>query len=140
MPATGGHRQVDDKIQTEIVERLRHGVDLETTVKAAGINLTIYERWLKRGERTATKDKPYRAFAIAVEQAKADAEAILVKRISNAAADDWKAAAWLLERKWPERWTKTVVHQGRKAEAEDVQEPVNPGEAIRDELAERRAT
>jgi hypothetical protein len=33
------------------------------------------------------------------------AEQTLVQAIERAAADPWRAAAWLLERRWPERWS-----------------------------------
>ena len=37
--------------------------------------------------------------------ARAEAEAILVGRVQKAAsAGSWRAACWLLERQWPERW------------------------------------
>src|SRR4051794_32440167 len=34
----------------------------------------------------------------------ARAEALLVTLIAMAARDSWTAAAWILERRWPERW------------------------------------
>jgi hypothetical protein len=47
------------------------------------------------------------------------AEAALVAGITQAARVDWRAGAWLLERRWPERW----------AELERATEPRVPGKA-----------
>ena len=58
-------------------------------------------------------------------------EAGLVAQI--AAADDWRAAAWLLERRHPERWARPAVRAEEKAPPAPLAGP----DAL-DELAGRR--
>jgi hypothetical protein len=48
-------------------------------------------------------------FANRIAGAEAGHEAWLLKVISNAAARDWHAAAYLLERRYPERWNREQV-------------------------------
>jgi hypothetical protein len=50
------------------------------------------------------KEQPYVEFSNAVEKAMAEAEVAGVNAIVVAAARHWQAAAWMLERKHPERW------------------------------------
>jgi hypothetical protein len=70
----------------------------------------------------------------ALEQAlqQALAEPRLVAYLAHAARSNWRAAAWLLERRYPERW----------GAGEREPEPLVPGEADPfrevDQLAERR--
>lgn len=47
---------------------------------------------------------PYREFRAAVQKAEAEAEERLLGIIEDAAPNTWQAAAWMLERKYPERW------------------------------------
>ena len=44
----------------------------------------------------------------ALKKADAEREAALVMRIMRASDDTWQAAAWLLERRYPERYAKPV--------------------------------
>jgi hypothetical protein len=61
-------------------------------------------RWLARGAWDGLLGK-----LEAVQAAQADAEASLVARMTLAAQrGSWRAAAWLLERKYPERWGERV--------------------------------
>ena len=53
-------------------------------------------------------------------------ESTLVQTVTDAARDDWRAAAWLLERRFPERWRR-----GYKAEAPPARDGL-------DELSDRR--
>jgi hypothetical protein len=67
-----------------------------------------------RGRRP--RDDPYRRFRSEVERAIADAEAAEVTLIVKAARDgDWRAAGWLLERRFSDRW-------GRRDRLEQVHE------------------
>lgn len=43
-----------------------------------------------------------------LKKADAEREAALVSRIMRASDDTWQAAAWLLERRYPERYAKPV--------------------------------
>jgi len=45
-------------------------------------------------------------FATAVKEAEADAEKGYLSRILKHTNRQWTASAWILERRWPERWAK----------------------------------
>jgi hypothetical protein len=49
-------------------------------------------------------ERAYLDFAVHVERARAEAEVALVALITRASREDWRAAAWLLERSKPQRW------------------------------------
>jgi hypothetical protein len=57
------------------------------------------------------------------------AEPALVAQIARAGQGDWKAAAWLLERAFPQRWAKR--------EAPPASDPTDPFREV-DEMAARR--
>jgi hypothetical protein len=48
----------------------------------------------------------FRDFRAAIKKAQARAEENALKRIQTASRKQWQAAAWWLERKYPERWGK----------------------------------
>jgi hypothetical protein len=56
---------------------------------------------MKRGGKG---EKPYRQFADAVDQAMAESEARDLAVILKAAEKNWTAAAWRLERRFPDRY------------------------------------
>jgi hypothetical protein len=67
-----------------------------------------------------------------LEAARATAEVREVALVTQAASTSWQAAAWLLERRVPERW-------GRPApRAEEKPEPIAPPTDSLDELAAKR--
>jgi alpha-galactosidase/6-phospho-beta-glucosidase family protein len=100
---TGRPTKLTPEVQDKIVTALRAGNYQETAARYAGINHDTFYEWMRRG-----KDEPgsiFSDFAEAVEKAKADAEVRDVALIDRAAADgNWQAAAWKLERKFPNRW------------------------------------
>jgi hypothetical protein len=60
-------------------------------------------RWLKKGER-AREGSPARGLHDSVERARAQSETVLIVRLAAAARKgSWRAAALLLERRWPDR-------------------------------------
>lgn len=118
------------KLTPEMTERvakyIRAGNFIETASAASGIHKSTLYDWLKRGARerqrvaasaTARVRKSealYVAFSEAIEKAQAESEARDILLIGQAAKSDWKAAAWRLERKYPQRFGRT----GRKSESD----------------------
>jgi hypothetical protein len=91
--------------QDTIVFALRGGMTDDVAGGMAQISRRTLQAWLARGARPGRAHARYRAFRAAVDRARADCEASLVARMTLAAQrGDWKAAAWLLERAYPERW------------------------------------
>jgi len=103
-------RQLTDDVRDRIVAVTRAGCSVAVAAEVAGVSeRTIYD-WLARGTRPGRSEAPYRALRAAVEQARAEAEATLAARMSRAAArGSWRAAAWLLERHYPDRWAPVTA-------------------------------
>ena len=85
--------------EPEIVEKLLRlisaGNYIETAAAGVGVSRDTLYRWMK--ERPEFREQ--------VQEATAKAEAIDLQRISIAAQSGiWQAAAWRLERRFPERW------------------------------------
>ncbi len=70
-----------------------------------GIEKTTWYRWLSEGERSKSGLK--REFWDTIKRAEKEAVARNVALIQRAAQEgNWQAAAWWLERKYPEQWGK----------------------------------
>jgi Bacteriophage Sf6, terminase small subunit-like len=83
------------ELQERICQLIRVGTTIDIAAEATGISRASFFNYQRQHPR----------FREAVEQARAEAEAILVGRVHKAAqAGSWRAACWLLERQWPERW------------------------------------
>jgi transposase-like protein len=99
----GRPTKLTPEIQERIVELLKAGNYVETACAVVGIGRTTYYDWMKKAEESTRANK-YTRFHDAVRQAKAWSEARLVAMINKHAEKIWQAAAWMLERKYPERW------------------------------------
>jgi transposase len=89
--------KLTDDRTAQICTLLRAGTTVDLAAEATGISRRTFYDWLER-------DPDFRQ---SVDEAKAQAEATLVARVAKAsAAGSWQAAAWLLERRWPQRWAK----------------------------------
>lgn len=106
----GRPTKLTPEVQERIVQALRAGNYQETAATYANITAKTFYEWMKRGESDDESERIYRDFREAVEKAKADAEVRDVALIDKAATDgSWQAAAWKLERKFPQRWGR--VHR-----------------------------
>ena len=117
-------------VESKIISAIRAGNYIETAAAYAGINKSTLYDWLKRGEREKQrvqktpggrirkKETPFVEFSNAVEKALAEAEVRDVAIIAKAAEDQWQAAAWRLERKFPDRWGKRNVEIEHKGQVE----------------------
>lgn len=103
------------KYSPEVVKRLtdaiRLGATYELACHYAGIGTTQFYEWQKR--------KP--EFADAIKEAEGGAAVGWLARIEQAAKDGtWQAAAWKLERRYPEQYGRQVVDVARRDVVERI--------------------
>jgi hypothetical protein len=91
------------ELQQGLVDAVTRTFYLETACDMTGVGRRTVYTWLKRGRRE--KEGPYFEFRHAIKKAIAQKEANAVESIQAAGADSWQACAWLLERRFPERWS-----------------------------------
>ena len=101
----GRPSKLTPELQAEIVFLIKAGNFIETTCDVVGINKSTFYAWMKLGDASTRPDK-YTKFRDAVVNAQAFSEARDVAIIAKASEDDWRASAWKLERKFPDRWGK----------------------------------
>ena len=118
--ASGRPTELTPELQEQIVQALAAGCYVEAAAARVGIRKnTIYD-WLRRGAREKTGI--YFAFSDAVEKAISAAEVAGLAMIRRAAAEDWRAMAWWLERRYQTRWgRKSAVKIADFGETPDVQ-------------------
>jgi transposase len=116
----GRPTKLNDQVQEAIVTAVRAGNYVETAASAAGISVQTFYNWMERGEadKDQDRDSPFVGFFEAVEKAKAESEKIDLDHIAKAAGEgSWQAAAWRLERRFPDKWGKNdrmkIEHAGK---------------------------
>ena len=82
---------------------IQEGSHRKRALKAAGVSEATYRQALRMASDGVN---PYHDWIIGLEQAEATAEGNLVKSI--AATKDWRAAAFILERRYPEQWGQKI--------------------------------
>lgn len=80
-----------------LLDNLRQGMSQASAITQAGIAKTTFYRWLKEDEQFKTEVETAEDFAEAVQIAQ-------IKALGEAKMD-WRAYAWLLERRFPDRWS-----------------------------------
>lgn len=79
-----------------VLENLRHGMSREASCTQAGITRPTLYRWCEEDEELAQR----------VEEACDFSEAVLLAELKSQGRErsDWRATAWILERRFPDRW------------------------------------
>lgn len=113
----GARTKLTPELQEQLCKLLQVGITIEDACAEVGISDRVFHKWqaraLERNERL------YVQFFQAVVQAKARSKIRSVLRIDKAALKDWRADAWLLERRFPEEFGKrdqVKVHEAEKGE------------------------
>jgi inorganic triphosphatase YgiF len=126
------------KLTRELIEQTREllnqGIPEDAVIGALGISRASFYGWIKEAERIRAaqsdaarplcpRERLFLDFLDARERGTAESVVALVQRVNDAAAKNWRAAAWLLERRWPEHW-------GPRARAEIAVRAFNKRSAI----------
>lgn len=104
-------------LQAVIVKAIKAGATHETAALSAGIARSTFYDWKAKGE---AGDPDYSEFSDALKIAEAQGTVKLLERIQDASFDPkfWQAAAWILERRYPETYGRQrIEHTGKDGEA-----------------------
>ena len=108
-----------------LLQSLRAGASRQRSAALAGIHRDTLHEWMKQDP----------AFSDAIEKAEAFAEARFLSRVATAAENErsWQAAAWILERRFPNEWRKRegVEFSGVNGQAIEVKTVGDPAEEQR---------
>jgi len=85
-----------------IVQAVKAGATYDVAARAAGVSEATLYGWKARGAREGTGQ--YFEFLERVKRAEAEGELALMGHVATAMSTTWQAAAWMLERRWPDRW------------------------------------
>jgi len=106
MPA-GRPTKLTPEVQKTICDTVSGGGTDRVACLRAGISVSGLGEWKRRG---AAGEEPYAAFLAAYKRAEGDFGLRNLALIGKAAQDGtWQAAAWLLERRYPEEYGRKVV-------------------------------
>lgn len=109
--------EMDPSILQRIVDIISVGASKQDACDVVGIHFSTLREWELRGE---DGQEPFVGFAADMEAARANKKTYLVGLLHKAADDDWKAGAWLLERRYPAEYGRRL---GVAAEVEHKAEP-----------------
>ena len=98
-------QKLNRTICDKICEGVLKGNYITTVCRSVGINRRTYYEWKKKGEQGL---EPYKQFYDRVTEAEAQAEMDILNVIYTSAVDqgNWLSSAWILERKYPNRFGK----------------------------------
>jgi hypothetical protein len=131
----GAPSKLTPDVHAVIVAAVSAGAYWTVAAEAAGISVDTLTRWRERGAEDVENgvESAYALLCGALTRAQADAELRMLRLIEAHAIEDWRAAAWYLERRAPERWSRrdkvdqTITHIARPRD-------VVPDENARDRI------
>ena len=107
----------DGERADRLIGLLRAGNTRRAAARVAGISERTLRDWLTLGARG---EEPYATMLARLDAARAEGEARQVTQIATAATDDWRAGAWLLERRFGEDEREPLDVAAVAARATDV--------------------
>src|SRR5690348_5560790 len=93
--------ELTDDVALAVAASLEDGCSIADACALAGIGESTYHGWIKRA---AAGESPFVEFAELTRAARAKGRLVHVQAIRAAAADDWRASAFFLERSDPANW------------------------------------
>lgn len=100
-----------EEVQQNILRTIRLGLHADRAALAHGISSSTLRNFRRRNPD----------FATAIKQAEAEAESGFLSKLLMHTEKQWTACAWMLERRWPQRWSKREhVEVSTKGEAEQL--------------------
>ena len=110
----GRHTKLTPELQQLLCQAVAVGATDRLACQYAGISQESLYTWLEKG-RAGTQ--PYAEFAEAFQKAKGRHAILSRAKIEKAASDGtWQASAWIMERKYPEEYGRSVQELHHKVD------------------------
>ena len=129
------------EVHEAIVDGINAGLTYRLSCARAGVTPATFYKWLEKGE--GAQSGALMEFFDAVERAKSDSALRLVSQITLQAPTDWRAAAFILERRFPDdygRRTEVTGKDGGPVKVDSkTQHVFQPSQEVWDQVLRKRA-
>lgn len=98
--------QITPQVRNQILQHMTEGDTVEAACGAVGVTRGSLYAWIRRGRDKDPPDADVLNFLEAVKFAGDEGEHHALERIREAGEKDWRAYAWYLEARYPERYSK----------------------------------
>lgn len=126
---------LDKQRKTRLLAAIQKGMPLKHAAMLAGISYDTLNRWRVRGEEKGAPLR-FRQFCKALRHSQAVAMLRLVSCVQEAGKQDWRAAAWMLERRHPEDFGKPAPIDPGTAK-QQVPDDASPDHPVLKEIRKR---
>ena len=128
-------------LQESLIEGLSIGLTHKLAAQRAGVGESTFYQWMAKGKEA--RSGQYREFADEVMRAEATGASRLLGQITIQASADWRAAAWILERRHPDDYGKRTELTGKAGGPLLIEGKTDhvyqPSPEVWDEILEKRA-
>lgn len=92
----------DPLILRRLTAAFRKGLTTDLAAGVAGVNPTTVRKWLAQGDEDAAagRDTAFARLVLEVAHAEAAHASALIDRVTKASRHEWRAGAWILERRY----------------------------------------
>ena len=138
-------------VTDKIAQAIKEGDTIGDACYIAGIGRTAYYNWIRRAEELLDdmpnegEDEPpddpnlYLYFYFEVGKAHRTFKRELIKEIKESAKTHWQAAAWMLERRYPQDYARSLIKKEDETEDKlNAGEPQKTPEQLQQEEEARR--
>jgi len=97
-----------DGVRAAVITAVKMGVSLEAAATTAGVDRTTLWRWLRQGtdDEANGLDTEHARFTKAFREAEAQIMGQVEANVVQASSGDWRAGAWVLSHRRPDRYGK----------------------------------
>jgi len=99
----GRPSKLTKQVEADLTVLLAQGVPVKLAAASVDVSPRSVRRWLAEGDLRERVAEVRAAERTPVDDATAQARMVLL--LLRAAQHDWRASAWWLARRWPERWS-----------------------------------
>lgn len=104
-PRPGRPSKLTEKTKTALLNAIKAGLTYDLACGAAGISFKTFRNWQEKGEEG--KSGEYVQFLQDLKEAEGQGSQRLITLINRSANEgQWAAAAWILERRYPENFAR----------------------------------
>ncbi len=110
----GRPTKLTDEVAKTFLKAIAHGCYIETACNLVGVSRDTYYGWIERANKARAKsgkltkvEQSLVEFSDSIKKTLAKSELRELEHIVVAGESQWQAAAWRLERRYPDRWGRT---------------------------------